>query len=76
MPVSKRYKGMGGREAAFLCLQGERKHFMKFRYKKITTAILALMITAAAAMTFTACGDSGSDSSADNVVCMNDCYLH
>ena len=38
---------------------------MKFRYKKITTAILALMITAAAAMTFTACGDSGSDSSAD-----------
>ena len=44
---------------------GERKHFMKFRYKKITTAILALMITAAAAMTFTACGESGPDSSAD-----------
>ena len=36
---------------------------MKFRYRKLTTAILAAVITVAAAISFTACG-SGGDSSA------------
>ncbi len=63
MPDGSRfYRRPEGRLFAF---NGETI-YMKFRYRRFTTALLAAILTLTAVMTFTACG-SGADGSADTV---------